>query len=444
VRRTLGQIRTYFTESASAAVSAQLTARARAGIYIARVFVRIVKQWARDRCPQQAAALAYQSALSLVPLLAIAFALLRTVGSGDAQDRLLDYLTTEVLPDLEETSVHLKTFSAKITIGAAGGAGLLITLFTCFSLYSSVEKIFNDIWRVEARRALLPRFLTFYALVTLLPVAGASSLYLSGKLVGSSHVAQFLAPLAVQFLALFLLNKLLPNIVVRWQAALAGAIASGLALEGLKWGFVQFAKRMLLESYAGVYGSLGLVPMLLLWIYLSWLLVLFGAEIANALQNLRLLEAEDRRRTDQEPINALVATQLLAFIAANHETGGRGVTREEVATEYGLTTHVVGRIVERLKQQGLVAEVVGDKLGLIPGRAATAISVADVLAAFRATDLEVASGTTSAALAQLVSDLEEGRRERIEGLTLAELLPGRAAGAAPREPKRVEIGGDGR
>jgi membrane protein len=176
--------------------------------------------------------------------------------------------------------------------------------------------------------------------------------------------------------------------------------------------------------------------MMLLWIYLSWLLVLFGAEIANALQNLRLLEAEERRRRDQEPINALVATQVLALVAANHESGGRGLTKEQLATEFGLTTDVVGRIAERLKREGLVAEVVGDKHGLIPGRAATAISVADVLAAFRATDLEVAAGTMSPALAQLVQDLEEARRQRIHGLTLADLLPGRATEA----PRLVEEG----
>jgi membrane protein len=444
VRRTLGQIRSYFAESATAMVSSvELSRRARAGIFAVRLFLRIVKQWARDRCPQQAAALAYQSALSMVPILAIAFALLRTVGSGDAEDRMLSYLTTEVLPDLDEATEHLKTFTAKISIGAAGGAGLIITLFTCFSLYSSVEKIFNDIWRVQTRRALLGRFLTFYALVTLLPVAGASSLYLSGKLVGA-HAWQYLAPLAVQFGALFLLNKLLPTTQVRWQAALAGALTSGLLLEGLKWGFVVFAKRMLLESYAGVYGPLGLVPMMLLWIYLSWLLVLFGAEVANAIQNLRLLEAEDRRRRDQEPINALVAMQLLAMVAANHEAGGRGITKDELAAEFGLTTDVVGRIVDRLKREGLVAEVLGDKQGLIPGRAAGAISVADVLAAFRATDLEVAEGTTSPALLQLVRDLDEARRQRIDGVTLASLLPAREESPGRRLAVEhpVQVAGD--
>ena len=86
---------------------------------------------------------------------------------------------------------------------------------------------------------------------------------------------------------------------MNWRAALIGAVVSGIALEALKWGFLHFAKEMLLESYAGVYGPLALVPMVLLWIYLSWLLILLGAEIAHAFQNLSLLEAEERRQHGQ-------------------------------------------------------------------------------------------------------------------------------------------------
>lgn len=423
MRRTLGQIRAYFTETAPAA---ELSRRARAGIYVGRLFLRILKQWARDRCPQQASALAYQTTLSLIPILAIAFALLRSMGPGDSEERLLTYLATYVLPDLSETIPYLRAFSAKISIGAAGGIGLFITLTTCYSLYASVERIFNDIWRAPARRSLVGKFLTFYALVTLLPVLAAASLYWSGKLVGTNSAAQVLGPLAIQFTALFLTNKLLPSVTVRWQAALVGAVVSAVALEALKWGFLRFAKAMLLESYGGVYGPLGIFPMVLFWIYLSWLLILLGAEIAHAFQNLRLLEAEERRQDGNEPVNALVATQLLAAVAANHERGGTGYRRDNLARDFELTEDVVDRIMKRLKRQGLVAEVSGDKQGLIPARAAGAIRVTDVLAAFRATDFEMASGLRSPALERLVADLEELRRRRIDGVSVADLMPGEA------------------
>jgi len=196
---------------------------------------------------------------------------------------------------------------------------------------------------------------------------------------------------------------------------------------------------MLLESYGGVYGPLALVPMVLLWIYISWLLILLGAEIAHAFQNLSLLEAEERRQHGKEPLNALMATQLLAAVAAHHERGGPGIGRDQLAKDFGLSSDVVGRIVERLKEHGLIAEVRGDKVGLIPARASTAIRLDDVLDAFRATDLQIARGALSPNLAQVLHDLEETRQKQIQGVTLAHLLPADEATPhpIPTSPPRV-------
>jgi membrane protein len=172
--------------------------------------------------------------------------------------------------------------------------------------------------------------------------------------------------------------------------------------------------------------------MLLVWIYSSWVLVLLGVEIAHAIQNLRRLEAEDHRRPGDEPINGLVGLQLLAAVAGDHERGGRGLSVESLAHTFGLSPEIIERVAERLKKRGLIAEVQGDKQGFIPGRAATAIPIGDVLAAFRSTDLEVANGLTSPALSALISDLQDDRKKRVDGLTVADLVP-RADVAAPAQ-----------
>ena len=421
MRKTLGQIRAILIEGTSPAAHA-LTRRAKAAIYLARLAMRILKQWARDRCPQQAAALAFQSTLSLVPVLAIAFTVLRSTGAMDAESRLIDFLGREIFLDSDLVG-HLHEFSEKISTGAAGSVGLIFTFIACFSLYLAVERIFNDIWRVHVRRPLMRKFLTFYALVTLLPVMAALYLYWSGRLAAAAPMARFFGPFAIQFAALLLTNKLLPHGGVKWRAAVAGTVVTALLLEALKWVFVTFAKKILLASYSGVYGPLALVPMLLVWIYASWVLVLLGAEIGHAIQNLRRLEAQDHRRPGDEPVNGLVAIQLLAAVAGDHERGGRGLGVDALAQEFGLSPDVIERIGDRLKERGLIAEVQGDKQGFIPGRAATAVTVADVLDAFRSTDLEAADGLTSPALATLISDLQSDRRQRIQGITIAELVP---------------------
>jgi membrane protein len=439
MRKTLGQIRTFLTSNPYTAVATQrLSGRARAAIFLYRLCVRILVQWAHDKCPQQAAALAFQTALSLVPVTAIAFSILRAMGSLDAESQLLKFVAEHMFPQMEDVTARISEFSTKVSIGALGGGGLLFTLVTCYSLYSYVEKIFNDIWRVGQRRTLIGKFLTFYAMLTLLPTLAGFSLYWSGRLVESSAATRFLAPLLIQLLALAFMNKLLPRTQVGWASALLGAAFTALTLEILKWGFVRFAANIMLKSYSGVYGPLGLVPLVLVWIYSSWLLVLLGAEIAHSLQNLRLLEAEDRRRQGDAPINGLLAAQLLAAIAAAHERGGVGFAKEKLATDFGLTPDTVEQIILRLKGRGLVAEVHGDLNGYIPGRAARTIKLEDVLAAFRASDIEIAHGATAPELERLVHELEATRAKRIAGVTIADLLPSR-----PMEPPPVVDQGEG-
>ena len=302
MRNTLGQIRTFLSTNPYTAVATQrLSGRARAAIFMYRLALRILFQWAHDKCPQQAAALAFQSALSLVPVTAIAFSILRATGSLDAQSQLTQFIAEHIFPQMQDVTERISDFSSKVSIGALGGVGLLFTLVTCYSLYRDVERIFNDIWRVGQRRTLIGKFLTFYAMLTLLPVLAGASLYWSGRLVESSAAMRFLAPLVIQFAGLFFMNWLLPRTNVSWTSAITGAVFTAFALEGLKVGFVKFAGQIMLKSYSGVYGPLGLVPLVLVWIYSSWLLILLGAEIAHSIQNLRLLEAEDRRRQGDAP-----------------------------------------------------------------------------------------------------------------------------------------------
>ncbi|HVZ72620.1 MAG TPA: YhjD/YihY/BrkB family envelope integrity protein [Polyangia bacterium] len=440
MRNTFNQLRAFFsTNPYTAGATHRLSGRARAAIYLYRLSVRILVQWAYDKCPQQAAALAFQTALSLVPVTAIALSILRAMGSLGAESQLLRFVGDHLFPQIPDVTERISDFSTKVSIGALGGLGLFFTLVTCYSLYSYVEKIFNDIWRVGQRRTLIGKFLTFYAMLTLLPTLAGASLYWSGKLIDQNAISRFLGPLFIQIAALIFMNKLLPRTQVSWAAATLGAMLTALSLEGLKVVFVKFAAKIMLQSYSGVYGPLGLVPLLLVWIYSSWLLVLLGAEIAHSLQNLRLLEAEDRRRRGDAPVNGLLAAQLLAAVAAAHESGGAGYPKDKLVTTFGLTPDAVEEIAGRLKKRGLIAEVHGDLNGYVPGRAARTITLEDVLQVFRSTDLEIAKGATSPAMQALVTELEATRQKRIAGVTIADLLPAKESLEPP--PARARDAG---
>src|SRR5262245_5611317 len=124
MRRTLSQIRVFLENNPyTAGATASLSRRARVGFFLYRLALRILVQWARDKCPQQAAALAFQTALSLVPVTAIAFTILRAIGSLDAQSRLSQFISEHIFPQMADVTSRIQEFAGKVSVGALGGGG---------------------------------------------------------------------------------------------------------------------------------------------------------------------------------------------------------------------------------------------------------------------------------------------------------------------------------
>ena len=126
MRRTLGQIRIFLADNPLAAMASdRLSRRARAAVFLYRLSLRILAQWARDKCPQQAAALAFQTALSLVPVTAIAFTILRAVGSLDAQSQLTGFIAERIFPHMADVTAEMEEFSRKSASARSAAAAYL-------------------------------------------------------------------------------------------------------------------------------------------------------------------------------------------------------------------------------------------------------------------------------------------------------------------------------
>jgi membrane protein len=392
--------------------------------YLLRVLVQTVRQWARDRCPQQAASLAFQTALSIVPMIAIALAILRAAGEFEVESALVDFISREVLPQFSrgEIAGHLLSFAGNMSFATAGIAGVGSTLFLSFVMYASVEKIFNDVWKIERRRSLGQKFFVFYAVATLVPALIGVSLYHATRYGLTQGALGWLGALGATFGALFLANKLLPATHVKWRAAATGALFSSIAFEIAKRGFQLYVARVAFQSYAGVYGALGLVPILLLWIYYSWLVVLFGAEVAHTVQNLHLLEGLGRRSSDSQgaQVSGPIGARLLCAIVDVWRRDGRAVDRTELTARFGLNDDVAERVLARLREGGLVLAVDGDTTGYLPARAPQDITLGDVLDLFRGGDVAVRP-TGTARLDEVLGELERTTRDASRAVTIEEL-----------------------
>jgi membrane protein len=404
--------------------AAPLRRRVAYPLFVARVGIQLGKQWARDRCPQIAAALAFESALTLVPMLAVTSALLEATGALDAQSTLVHYLTGTVFPAIgEDPFEHLMAFVRNVRKGALGPFGLAFTLGLAYTLFHSVENVFGQIWRIERGRTLLGKFMVFYTLATLVPFLLAISLYHTARYWTGGWRGALFSFCAI-WVALALANKLLPRVPVRWRAAFAGATISALLFELCKQIFTRYLTAVALAKYRGVYGGMAIIPITLVWIYVVWIVILFGAECAHAAQNLHILEALERRARGigDDKVSGPVALRVAAQVAVHFRGGGRALDEEALAAQLGLDEEVLTRVVARLKGAGVLCAVSGEASGLLLARPAEHIPVDEILAPFRAQDVHAPAGTPG--VDALLRALEVARQAQVANLTLGQLIEG--------------------
>ncbi|GAB6053507.1 YihY family inner membrane protein [Magnetospira thiophila] len=246
-----------------------------------------------DQGLRVAASLSYTSLLSLIPLLTIAFAMLAAFpGFAGAREQILAFLLDNlVMQDRDQIELYFNNFLTNA--GKMGAVGVVGFAVTALMLLSTIEGAMNRVFRVSRPRSFLVRILVYWALLTLGPVLIGSSFTLSGyittllKLNGADAFAGPLGKLTIAtptlltIVAFMLFYMTMPNRSVKWTHALTGAIVASLLFAFLRWVFALYV--ISFPSYQAVYGAISSIPIFLIWMYLSWAVILFGATITAAL-----------------------------------------------------------------------------------------------------------------------------------------------------------------
>lgn len=239
-----------------------------------------------------ASALAFSSVLALVPLLTVVFSALSLFPVADKWSEVIEtFLYDNLLPHLgDQVQAYLSEFSANAGQLTIWGMGFL--LVTTLALLATIENAFNVIWHVKKGRPFSQRIVVYWAMLTLGPILIAVSLSVSSYLWSQSFLPDpidvsaiksiFLSmlPFVLQLIAFSLLYTSVPNCTVSIKHALIGALIAALLFELAKYGFAQYVKYF--TAYQRIYGALAILPVFLIWIFLSWLVVLIGAYITAA------------------------------------------------------------------------------------------------------------------------------------------------------------------
>lgn len=255
----------------------------------------VLANFVKDRCTRHAAALAFSSLLALAPLIAIGFSLLSVFSSFESLGQgLEDFIYQYLIPEAGlEVRDYLTSFASQA--GKLTAVGLLSFFVTALVLLYSIEESLNDIWRSGKRRSFSQRVLIYWAMVTLGPILMGASLSMSTYVFSIDMVSRFGdsanikalvlkgLPFLFETLAFFLLYIVMPNSPIKWRYALMGAFVAAILFEGTKRGFSIFI--MNFNNYEVIYGALATLPIFLIWIYLSWIVTLLGAEVVSVLHN---------------------------------------------------------------------------------------------------------------------------------------------------------------
>lgn len=257
----------------------------------------LVERFSRDACLQNAATLSYTTLLSIVPLMTVAFSVLAAFPVFDPiNDRIRTLIFANLVPTSGEVvQNYIERFATKAAgLTAAGIVGLLVSALL---MMSAVDKALNQIWHVQQRRRPVQGFMIYWTLLTLAPLLIGASLLMTSYLESLSGLAEFglslpkqtllsVMPLVAEFLAFLFLYAAVPNRRIPLAHAALGALAAAVLFEFAKKAFAWYVTSF--PSYEAIYGALAALPVFLVWLYLSWIVVLLGAEFTQALSGFRM------------------------------------------------------------------------------------------------------------------------------------------------------------
>jgi len=388
------------------------------GAYVSRRF------FVEDRCAGMAAVLTLHTLLSAVPTIGTALLVVGLLDERSGRGLLSDLFRSLVPEGARANSMaeSALALAENVTISNLGAWGFLVTLLIAFVLFQTLERTFNHIWRVTRRRSLLVKFTMFYTLATLGPLLILYSL--AHPFVPGIKFALGI-PWLTSTLGLIALNRFLPNTKVRWRGAVIGGLLSAAFIEIAKLGFGFYATRFALITYEGLYGPLAVLPILLVWSYLSWMVVLAGAQIAYVVQHRRsiaLMGYLNRYLLDrlaiQQP-SGRTAARLMLAIADHFAHREAGLSEDLLAERFGLGLDVVQESLARLERAGVLLDADQVNRRWVPGRPLDQIRVVEVIELF---DQDHARNPRRDRLGEVWSQLDAARDGVIGELTYAQLV----------------------
>lgn len=331
-----------------------------------RVVISAVDRFYWDNGFSKAAALAYSSLLSLVPVMALAFSILGSFAvSGKNGNDVVRFIFKQFFPSLETSETvlsHLTEFSMAIASLNALMIGFVV--ITCLLLMNSVEYAMNEVWQVFEQRTISHRVAIFCAIMVIGPILAISAYYTTFSvepLLSASRFSTFLTalyvylwPFLIDYIAFLLLYYLVPKAPVQFRSAAFGALVAAVLFDLAKRLFAIYIVSF--SSYEKIYGTLAAIPIFLFWLYLAWIIMIVGAEICYQAQYLPKTGKVWKRSVLSAGDGKLVlAVQALIIVVRAFINGSELPSELDIAEEIGCSSVLLKPALDDLKRAGIIA-----------------------------------------------------------------------------------------
>ena len=362
-----------------------------------RILILAIKGFFKDNCSLQASALTFYVLLSIVPLVAMLFG----IAKGFGFEKILETRLYEKMEGQEEVAIKIvefaKSFLEHTQGGIIAGVGVLVLFFTTIKLLSNVESAFNNIWGIKKSRSLVRKVSDYLSLLLICPVLIISSS--SFTFIATRKLSEFINFLVsifpllsnLEFLIFFVIKLIpylvlwilftfiyvfIPNTKVKFYPAFMAGIIAGTLFQIMQWLYINF--QLFLSSYGTIYGSFSALPLFLVWLQLSWIILLFGAQIAFAFQNVDLFEFEPNCLKLSKKIKNIISLGILNLIIKNFRDS-KHLTNENISRKLNIPIKLVNELLHNLTEANILAETNTKPSCFVPKKPLEEFSIVNVL-----------------------------------------------------------------
>lgn len=367
-----------------------------------RLINMVLREITEGQLTLRAMSLVYTTLLSIVPVLAISFSVLKAFG---VHSEIVKPLLLQFLEPLgakgQEITGRIVGFVENMNVGVLGSLGLVMLIYTVISVIQKIEASFNSIWRIKKARTLVRRISDYVSVVIIAPILMFSAIGLTATFMSNTVVQKMLSiepfgsvfyfiagkiPYIMVCAAFTFLYIFIPNIKVKFKSALVGGLVAGILWETAGWAFASFVVTS--SKYAAIYSGFAILLMFMIWLYVSWLILLVGSQISFYHQYPYFLEAKKESLHTSHRLREKLTFLVMYLIGYNFYHDKKPWKLDTLVSHFALPVASVQEVIDTLEKNSILVETSDDPPAYLPAKDLETITLRELLDAARMTNRE--------------------------------------------------------